>query len=253
MYSRKRRCKMYQQAIYIDPQASPRRAGRYVISIPLFASLLFFASLANAQQFVEIQRASRDASGRKTPVIADITLQTTWITPWGTYTQSLKGKYWRSRDGKNRQDDSFGTSYLLTPKSEIWIDRELQTIAANPPGQSVFPSHLRVAGLDLGKQTLFGRTVEGYRIGLEAYLIDFWLDSRLGIPIQIRHKSGAFESVQQLENIEERDPDPTLFEIPEGFSVVTCVPSTSKGRKQPSKLPAACGLGTVKPGPGSVF
>jgi len=102
MYSGKRRCKMYQQAIYIDPQASPRRAGRYVISIPLFASLLFFASLANAQQFVEIQRASRDASGRKTPVIADITLQTTWITPWGTYTQSLKGKYWRSRDGKNR-------------------------------------------------------------------------------------------------------------------------------------------------------
>jgi len=245
---------MYQQAIYIDPQASPRRAGWYVKSIVVSASLLCFASWANAQvEFDVVQRVALDARSRKTPVIADITLQTTSITPWGTYTQSLKGKYWRSRDGKNRQDDSFGTSFLLSPKAEVWIDRELQTVAVNPPGRPVFLSNFRVGGLNLGKQTIFGRTVQGYRIGSEALLIDFWLDSRLGIPIQIRHKSGAFESVQQLENIEERDPDPKLFEIPEGFQVVTCVPAASKGPKQPSKLPASCGLGTVKPGPGSVF
>lgn len=172
---------------------------------------------------MEIQKVTVAASGRKTPVIADIVVQTTSMTPWGTYTQILKGKFWRSRDGKNRQDDSFGTSFLLTPKAQTWIDRELQIAVVNTSSWPLFRPIL--SNTSLGKKTLNGRAVEGWRSLVpfpegEFFDIDFWTDTRLGIPVQIRQKSSTTEIVQQLENIEERDPDPKLFEIPEGFRVL---------------------------------
>jgi hypothetical protein len=217
-------------------------------SILMSASLPLLAAVANAQ-FLEIQKLTVDASGRKTPVIADIILQTTSITPWDTYTQILKGKFWRSRDGKNRQDDSFGTSFLLNPKARTWVDRELQTAVVDT---STLPRVLSqfswgAGTTSLGKGILVGRAVSGWRnvvpFGDGEFQIDVWTDIRLGIPIQIRQKSRTTEIVQQLNNIEERDPDPKLFEIPEGFSVVSCAPAASRGKKQPSNRPALCGTG----------
>ena len=194
-------------------------------SILVSASMALLAAVANAQ-FFEIQEATLEASGRKTPVIADISLQTTSMTPWGTYTQLLKGKFWRSRDGKNRQDDSFGTSFLLTPKAQTWVDRKAQTAVVNTSTSPLFvPVLLWQRGkTNLGKRTLDGRAVEGWRIVVPfpegEFDIDFWTDTRLGIPVQIRQKSRTTEIVQQLDNIEERDPDPKLFESPEGFRVL---------------------------------
>jgi len=139
---------MCQQAMYLHPRSSPRRvrerrAGWRVKSIPICALLLYLASWANAQVlFDEIQKLSLDVSGRKTPVIADITVRTTSITPWGTYVQSLKGKFWRSRDGKNRQDDSFGTSFLLSTKFEVWVDREQRTVVLEPWNRPLVQSPL---------------------------------------------------------------------------------------------------------------
>lgn len=221
-------------------------------SILLPASLWLFAALANAQ-FMPIQHFTLEAPGGKTPVIADIVVRTTSITPWGTSTQVLKGKFWRSRDGRNRQDDSFGTSYLLSLKAQTWIDRELQTATVVPPPVLPTKSKARYADemgpllfvpidswsrvhASLGKGTLMGRAVQGWQVGSRANDFDVWTDTRLGIPMEIRMKADAAEIVQQLNNVEEREPDPEVFKIPEGFSVLKCTQTASR-------RPSACSAG----------
>ena len=221
-----------------------RPLGRYLKSILIPASLWFLAVVANAQ-FRDVAEASIEAPGRKTPIIADITLQTTSITPWGTYTQVLKGKFWRSRDGKSRQDDSFGTSLLRSSKSDKWVDRESQTAMVTPSGRPLFttlPSF--VVRPKVRKGMIDGRAVlewSGSPVESADFHLDTWSDIRLGIPILMLQKIGATETVQQLTNIEEREPDPELFKIPQGFSVLKCKPTASTDRPQPSNRPVSCG------------
>ncbi len=219
----------------------------YWKSISVLASLSFFAAVANAQ-FLGVQESTIEAQRQNAPVIADITLQTISITPWGTSTQILKGKFWRSRDGKNRQDDSFGTSFLRSPQAETWVDRELQTAMVTPTSRALFTSLSNLAVRNsVGKGMVNGRTVlEWSRLspGENSDVhFDVWNDIRLGIPIQIRLKFGATETIQQLNNIEERDPDPEIFKIPQGFSVLKCTPTASRRRPQPSDRPVSCSAG----------
>jgi hypothetical protein len=221
-----------------------RHLGRYFKSILIPALSWFFAAVANAQ-FQDVRAASIEAPGQKTPVIADIILQTTSITPWGTYTQVLKGKFWRSRDGKSRQDDSFGTSLLRSSTTDTWVERELQTAMVTPSNRPLFTSlssfavrpKVRKGMIDGGAVFEWSRSEAGSR----DFHFDTWNDIRLGIPILLLQKIGATETIQQLTNIEEREPDPELFKIPEGFSAPKCKPTASTDRPQPSNRPVRCG------------
>ena len=99
----------------------------YRIGIALFVLHSGPLSAQFLAEFIPVQEATVLASRNKTPVIADIELRTEAETPWGTFTQTLKGKFWRSRDVKSRQDDTFGNSLILTAKKRIWVDREAKT------------------------------------------------------------------------------------------------------------------------------
>jgi hypothetical protein len=232
---------MCQRAIRLNPNRRPK-------SIFIPASLLFLAAVANAQ-FLRVQMFTIEAPGKKTPVIADITVRATSITPWGTYTQVLKGKFWRSRDGKSRQDDSFGTSFLHSPKTDTWVDRELQTAMETPssppltirPSLSSFDPRFNTRH-EVSKGMLNGRAVLQWSSG-DTLHADYWNDIRLGVPIQIRTTLGGTETIQELTNIEEREPNPDLFKIPEGFSVLKCKPTASAVRPQPPNRPASCVVG----------
>jgi hypothetical protein len=220
--------------------------GWYLKSLSALASLWLLAAVANAQ-FLGIQESTIDASRQNAPIIADITLQTTSITPWGTYTQLLNGKFWRSRDGKYRQDDSFGTSLLRSAQAETWVDQELQTAMVTPANRPPFFTLPIAIRKSAGKGIVDGRTVlEWSRLPPNKdvdFHFDVWNDIRLGVPIQIRQKTSTTEIVQHLINIEGRDPDPELFKIPEGFSVLKCTPTASRPRSQVSNRPVSCSGG----------
>jgi hypothetical protein len=238
---------MWQRAILRNPSSGPRRvcqasAGSYLVCC------LLFAAAANAQ-FFAIQSASFEGSRRR-PIIADVILQTTSVTPWGTYTQILKGKFWRSRRGEYRQDDAFGTSFLFSSKKQTWVDRELRTATlVAPSGPRVGLVAWTQGPRSLGKKVVSGRTVEGQGslgpFGEDGYELDTWLDMSLGIPLQIRLRTGTTEVVQELSNIEERDPDPELFKVPQDLTLFNCAPKTSRGRGQLSSLPARCREGPI--------
>jgi hypothetical protein len=198
-------------------------------------------------EFVPIQVVSAVAPGNKTPVIADIELRTEAATPWGTITQTLTGKFWRSRDGKSRQDDTYGNTFLFSASTQTWVDHEAKSairevgrgfmfILISPAGSV---SGLQFRGNLLGKKTIGDRTANGWGEDLRGNSrYEFWTDARLGVPLEHRWKAPGVESVQRLMNIEERDPDPKLFEIPEGYSVLSCPPSKRSGR--PAPLPTQC-------------
>jgi hypothetical protein len=101
-------------------------------------------------------------------------------------------------------------------------------------------SNPHFVGEKMGKKMIGDRTANGWsnyydkkkRLGGE-----HWTDARLGVLLEDRTRGPGFESVQRLVNIEERDPDPKLFEIPEGYSVLNCVPS---GRGRSAVRPAQC-------------
>jgi hypothetical protein len=69
---------------------------------------------------------------RKIPIIADVTVTVTSDTPWGPYTQTQSGKYWRSRDGATRRDDGFHNSYISgipgVTWTVSWIDHDAKVV-----------------------------------------------------------------------------------------------------------------------------
>ena len=146
-------------------------------------SLLAIAGPACAQ-FVIFRG---DTEVRNRPIIADVTVTVTSETPWGPYTQTQSGKYWRNQDGKTRRDDGFGNSYIADFYSHINVDHEAKTayeIDYKPslplPWSSIMsggwlPPLADPAGLDpqllqmprklvkIGEKTIDGRKVTGRR------------------------------------------------------------------------------------------
>ncbi len=183
----------------------------YRIALAIF---VLHPGVLNAQELATFMRVlSVAASGNKTPVIADIELRTEADTPWGTITETLTGKYWRSRDGKSRQDDAFGNTLLYTASTAIWVDHEAKSAISDIGPGSMFINP--IFSESLGKKTIGNRTAIGgrnYLGGKKSKIVgEIWTDASLGVPLEVRSKGPGVESIQRLINIEERDRDPKLF------------------------------------------
>ncbi len=218
------------------------------------SSLLAMAGPACAQ-FVLF---TRDVGVRNKPIIADVTVTVTSETPWGPYTQTQSGKYWRSRDGKTRRDDGFGNSYIADLRSRIDIDHEakvayeIDDILSSPvdtlPGTGFMsggflpPFYDDPSGLSpqllqmprklvkIGKRQIDGRKVTGRRSeGVakgnqwgpngDRWSYEVWTANDIKLAILFQYSTRLMKVVQRFENIQERDPDPEVFRIPKGYQV----------------------------------
>ncbi len=211
--------------------------------------LMLVAARAEAQQLGAFVSAGYEVPlpFRKTlpgvdpVIIADIVGKATYTTPWGTFTEPVNGKFWHSRDGKSREDDDQGNSLIYVRPREIWLDHRLKTAmigyCIGPDGTACrwedgsnlwrLQDPLSVRHGTMGGREVVARTNA-----------DQWWDFRTGILLQVKLKTRTVEIVRQLTNIEERDPDPELFKIPEGYAVTNCAPESSK--KSKPELPASC-------------
>ncbi len=102
----------------------------------LLALVLMSGSPAWGQfHFFEAERWSAIEAPPGKAVIADVTATTTSPTPWGPFSETETGKYWRSRSGKVRQDTSHGLSTVVelgsSPRWLAYIDYQLQRIWRN--------------------------------------------------------------------------------------------------------------------------
>lgn len=175
----------------------------------------------------------------KKPVIADVVCQAIDITPWGTFSETLNGKFWRSKTGSTREDKPYNVTkmWLQDLLADVYMDEETRTATVREVGGSS-PLALRLFGQGrdfdgamqakraMLKGVLAGRAVTGERV--ESVLLGTsgltWMANDLQLVVDRESKSQARNTASQVRNIEEREPDAALFKIPEDYTVVKCVP-----------------------------
>jgi hypothetical protein len=208
-------------------------------------------------------------------VIADITATLTAPTPWGSFTQTETGKYWRSRKGQVRQDTSHGQSSVLdfsSSRSLTWIDYEIQRIwsqqrilprprisSAPAQGYAHQPSD-DATGKDFRFQFGDGSSTKPEKSGqnvLDGFKVtirkgqtnggsyEIWTADALQIILLFKLKSGNTEFVQRYRNIRLEEPDPSIFQLPLGFRMFTlnergeCQVGVS-GQQRPTEVIRSC-------------
>lgn len=156
------------------------------VSAPAWGQFYFF----EAESFQSIEQPP------KKPIIADVTSTLTAPTPWGPFTQTETGKYWRSRNGKLRQDDSYGLSTLIDlgspSRSLAYIDYELRRIwqSVRPPRRIPKNSSIPSAGDQLGNEFHFGPSTKPRRIGqsvVEGFKVSIRTGELLYTPPPLSH------------------------------------------------------------------
>ena len=151
-------------------------------------------------------------------------------------------------------DPVAGYSYLLNPvamtavKTPLPPPKSAQGITgANPPSHK---GHAQLAGVqvqteNLGTQTVSGVSATGTRttetipagaIGNQQPLQivrETWVSADLKVPVLIKSSDPRFGNMtMQLTNIVQAEPDPTLFQIPSGYTV-TAKSAAGGGRWRP--------------------
>lgn len=145
--------------------------------------------------------------------------------------KTVVGKYFLGNPGFRMEGSEGGTSFVtlynrsnkqmisLVPEHRMYMEIPLDpdNLAFLAAGSDT-PTACGVPGEAtlLGRETLHGRAVEKWRcIPRDGKPMTVWHDTRLQFPIKTeRDDGGLFE----LTNIQERRVDPSLFEIPAGYS-----------------------------------
>lgn len=190
---------------------------------------------AQVSKAVPSQVAIHGAFVTKKPIIAEMTCQITSVTPWGVFTQTYTIKFWRTGSGVTRQDTAYNTTtiedhdynvHLDHESKDINLDHESKTATVKRLGFSLLPTIGQVGqpikGI-IGGRAVTGVRSAGFSPGRHSSSCEDWIADDLRVLV---HSECKFEDgsgiLQQMHNIEEREPDPALFRIPEGYSVVTC-------------------------------
>jgi hypothetical protein len=200
-------------------------------------ALLSFAAVSRAQFM--LPQALAPSSKQTVALSADINIQLTSNSVFGTFTQSQAGKYWRSSDGKTRQDTSFG-SVITDSKARtvIYLNHAAKqatvihmapvtTPSATPTPSAPSPPAATSAA-DLGQKVVAGYEVQGKQIvtttgnqplQVGSVTTEMWTAPALQLPLFIKQRSSRGTSVQQFDNIQLNEPDPSLFTVPAGYAV----------------------------------
>jgi hypothetical protein len=214
--------------------------------------LFFLAATASAcaqlLYFVEGNSYSSIAPPPKKAVIADVTATLTAQTPWGPFTYTETGKYWRSRDGKVRQDTEHGLSTVAdlsssSTRSLAYIDYDLQRIwaqmtripdiRAGQPREDATGKDFR--SLSSAKPKKSGQDLlDGFNVTIRKGLwggkpYEVWTADDLKMILLLKVSSEAGEFVQRYRNIRQEEPDPSIFELPPGYRMVTISTEVIRG------------------------
>jgi len=206
-------------------------AGTAVMLIPARTGAQF--AMPNVQAGPNAQRP---------PLTADVRTTVTSNTPHGSFTQSQTGKYWRSQDGRTRQDTSFG-SVITDPKARTITQLNHATKEATiismpsavtpqmPPTMSLGqrrPEPLAGQAVeDLGERKIAGYLAHGRRTVTKGDQVlqfglvttEVWTAAEIQLPLYIKQTSSHGESIQELENIRIGEPETAQFAVPAGYMV----------------------------------
>src|SRR5579862_3424220 len=171
-----------------------------------FCVSLFLAVPLQAQRFDSLAGTGvpfpyrTTKPGIEVPLVADIVFQTVDRTPWGTFTQVLKGKFYRARDGKIRNDLPYGHIRIIVPPYTAMFNPETKVAAIGmvllpfPPVESGLWSgdvDLSKKGV-IGGREVVGRPVQHSDSGVTWQV---WFDVHWGVTLEDSWKSKDRKSV----------------------------------------------------------
>jgi hypothetical protein len=174
------------------------------------------------------------------PLSAEVVVTSQTTTAAGSYDKRIAGRYYRDSKGRVRQDTGF-SSVIITPGSDTVIQlnhekRIAVILRAAPPPKAAEPSDETKKKaleqfrpeMDLGTKKIDGHTVYGKassgntREPLHGTMVatsrEVWMSTDLQLPLYTKHSAPWGETTQEYLNIKQGDPDPSLFEIPEGYT-----------------------------------
>lgn len=199
-------------------------------------SIVVLTAVVAHSQFVLPNTASTDR-GQRVALSATVRTTVSANTPSGAFSQSQEAKYWRSRDGRTRQDTSFGSVivdgnattiiHLNHSKKEATVIQMPQ--GARAPGTAPPPpagDHVSPTSENLGERQIAGYIARGRRtttrgdqvLQFGSVVTESWTSAELQLPLSVKQNTSRGQSVQEFDNIAVGEPDASVFTIPSDYT-----------------------------------
>jgi hypothetical protein len=212
--------------------------SRHVLAMALAMISLVMAPDAAAQSLLQIQNVEA--------LTADV--ETTFADAKGVE-QSVQGRFYRSRNGRIRQDSPIG-SMISDPNAGtvtlINTFTKEATVITVGTGRSIPADARPPSGLEAAGQV----TVEGHPVTKTIANIadrsqEVWTATDIGFVVFVKVSTQELSTTKTFKNIVVGEPDPAVFELPKDYKITTKIgPLEAPGALPapplpPTRLPGA--------------
>ena len=181
---------------------------------------------------IAVHAVSVDAQGKKVPAL-DADIETTYTLSDGRQF-STHGHYYRSQDGQLREDSPLGAIITNIKSGTITMlnfeAKEAHVIRVAAKRQASRPKNLASA-VPFEEATVEGRHVmKALAKGARGETHESWTDKDLGLVVFSKIESPGLTMAKTLRNVSRRDPHPSMFKVPKGYTITDePVPAPSAG------------------------
>lgn len=213
---------------------------RFAKFVMLLCSAVVLLAITTAAQVV-VPGAPASPAGAQ-PLTADLKVTVVTHTLFGETTHTENGKYFRSADGRTRQDTSHG-SIIMDPKARTMTqlnhEKKEATIIQLPPrrtppaaaapasAQAPAPPPPGRTNDSLGEKQIGGILARGTRTVSPGDQIhnfgtvtnEVWRADEIQLALYSKQTTSNGYTVQTFENIQIGEPDAAQFVIPQGYTV----------------------------------
>jgi hypothetical protein len=152
----------------------------------------------------------------------DAEIETTFTTPQGQF--STPGHFYRSRDGKMREDSPLGSMITDVRAGTVTVlnhaRKEAKVIVVTALPRPAAPrAGTAAAPRSLGEATVEGHPVTKARTTAGGATQELWTAKDLGLVVFSKVEAPDFGMTKVLRNLSLREPDAALFRIPSDYTV----------------------------------
>jgi hypothetical protein len=157
-----------------------------------------------------------------TPPAVQAEVDTTYVFADGRQVR-VAGHYYRSQDGRVREDTGRGTVIADVNKGTLTLlnadTRQALVFTVNEVAPSRKPSGMsRAVPYARGRHE--GRDVSKARVrGADGKESEVWTATDLGLMVFSRIESAGLTTTKSLRKVVQREPDPAVFTVPEDYAV----------------------------------
>jgi hypothetical protein len=158
---------------------------------------------------------------------------TTFTLPRGTY--STSGRFFRSRDGKIREDSPLGATITDAKSDTVTIlnhrAKEAAIITFHVRHRA--DRHAEPTFEPFDRITVDGHPVERSRGRERGQQDERWTATDIDVVVFAKASSSSFTMTREIRNIVLREPDPALFDVPDDYVVIRTRTAPEKSAADP--------------------